>query len=648
MSQPNYKFELIIDAVSTEVAPVGDIKLTKEPADDDLFRFYLRSKLSNVRLIGSDYGLVRDVRIGDDPCQEMILRVTSQCGSDVNFTEDFSFSIYDCEWNDDVCTVDITADVEDKYKCLKRSWEDEVNFFDFATKIDTRYRLLSAHSSQFTWFNGVGNVAGPDRGGPEDTGITYDIEVQFNPFPTFDVDNPNQGWSTSRRVTVPTGIGNYYLWIRFTSTVECVDGGLPDWLTTTQSVPFEYDYTAVGCYNIIRDDCDESGTITIAWDHPYIADPGGPAEDTSDFPTAAGLGFNASLVDVVTANNLPPGSDRWYLGKDLVFDYWFWLRPDINAAYYTDYNLYNSVPLDEVLVAQVPAACDEISSVVSNFLQINPTNPSTDNYVTGEFNIYDGQYILLSQITDVVSPSSNTYQQATRMNGNLKDLLETINRTMRLFPTFVGDNLVLEHESTYLDSLAVIIDISDDENRNDYSFDIADVWAKMTYKWKTANGVEFKGLPMEYGPLCTNREKTEIKTNNYTSDIQHIVGNDDFDSDESGVVLTQCYISDDNYLWAEAGFITGAIKPNHGLSWSALHHRFHRHNRPLLVGQMNGQEVTHESSARIKEQEIPFKICCGLEITSGLVRTELGDGLINSAEINLRNNQVKFVLKHEQ
>lgn len=649
---PNHytRFEITIGAETTEINPVGDIKLTKERADDDLFRFYLRSKLSTLTLIGADYEKIATVRDSDEPCEEITITITDVCGGGDNHSETFVFSIHDCEFNDDKCEVEVSTDPDDLYRCLTRNWEDEVNLLDFTTRISSKYRVLSATSNQFTWFNGIGNVVGPDEGGPNDSGFHYDIDIAFVPFFNYDTLNPNQGWDPARRVQVATTIGTYYLWIRFITTVDCIDGGLPSFYTETQSNGLQYDYTAVGCYNIIDSDCDESGTITIAWDIPYIGGVGTPQQAPSSFPSAASLGFVDTLVTEVVNDPEPPSSLSWFLTLDSIgsFDHYFWLDPTINASYRSDQSLYNSANLEEILERQVSVACSDITEVRSNFLQVNPTTVSEENYVTEAYNLYKGTNLLLTQITDIVSPSSNTSSQATRMNGSLKSVLELLNKAFRLFPTFNGDYLDIEHESQYVSLTSVVLDLSSKRGYKSYDYELSEVWSKMSYFWKFAESPEFKGLPMTYGPSCTNREKTDVKLDNYSSDVESIVGNDTFESDENGIVITQAYIEGDNYLYSEIGVITGSIKPNHGLAWSNLHARFHRHNRPLLSGNMNGEAVTHESSARIKRQKLEHSLCCGEEIVNGLVTTELGDGLIESADINLKTNRVELSLLYEQ
>lgn len=615
------RWELTIDAVTTEVQPVNAPELALEPADDELFKFYMRPKISELTFKGSDYQLLLDKLNDASPCDDIILDVTRECSSGDDWTFQFKFSVHDAEWNEDRCQVSVKPTPNDLYECIKANWDQQINLFDNCNRWTTKYR----HTA------GLLNPGG-----------IYAVS-QFDDFPSIldwqltddstdlTVTDPTGGWFTSRRLTITGATGDYWFWIRDIMIFDCVDGALPSDFTTV--------FTSG--YNILSNDCATKGTITIVMTKFVLLG----LQDLS----LIGIGdYNITTGDFTeyaTPQAVPPSDPAIFVGE-IYTGYELYWDVSIGDIYRADTTFYNGVLLIDVANEQAGNVCADLTGIKSDFFQINPDNIDTENYVTGTYNWWNAENLFMFQITDVSTPSSAQSNQATRMESTFKSFLEMLRDMFQVYPSFDGTELIIEHESYYQN--AVIFDLSSKTGRNNYKFNLDEVFHRYDYKWLSSFNLDFKGLPMLYGPSCTNRGQKDISVNGVTTDIMHVYQNDTF-SGASGIVFMNAFYDGGNrYIFHQYGQLSNVWQPNTSLGWANLHYNFHRHNRPLITGTMNAESVNHQSALRIKEQVITSKHCCGDLIESGLVTTELGDGQIKSMKINTLTDTVEFVLLHEQ
>jgi hypothetical protein len=119
----------------------------------------------------------------------------------------------------------------------------------------------------------------------------------------------------------------------------------------------------------------------------------------------------------------------------------------------------------------------------------------------------------------------------------------------------------------------------------------------------------------------------------------------------SGIVIVDVQNSGGQMIpYVVNGYLTGVPRYNGRLGISNLHNDLHKYNRPYLTGNMNGVGTAFLSPVYNKIQnDMIVKLCCtdDYQKYNSLVRTEIGDGIIDQAEVNFSKEQIKFKLKHE-
>jgi len=68
----------------------------------------------------------------------------------------------------------------------------------------------------------------------------------------------------------------------------------------------------------------------------------------------------------------------------------------------------------------------------------------------------------------------------------------------------------------------------------------------------------------------------------------------------------------------------------------------------MTTGKVNGDTITFDSIERLKKQvELSFPACCQDIDYNGIFRTELGDGIMDTAEYEAQTGTVKINLIYE-
>lgn len=165
--------------------------------------------------------------------------------------------------------------------------------------------------------------------------------------------------------------------------------------------------------------------------------------------------------------------------------------------------------------------------------------------------------------------------------------------------------------------------------------------------------VDFIGEPIIY-KLCSGEYKKIQRTNsNLDNDINTIVNNPTGNYEKSGFMFVDLRIYNSPPSWVglatklEFGRISSLLKINGRLSTANFQYELHRHNRPTYSGIMNGITETFLSPVYKKIQsKMLAKFCCTDDFakSESLVRTELGEGKIEEAEINYTKETITFKL----
>lgn len=286
-------------------------------------------------------------------------------------------------------------------------------------------------------------------------------------------------------------------------------------------------------------------------------------------------------------------------------------------------------------------------TVSSDFFQINPANPSPDNYVINARNQYTKLYLI--QKTDVKKP--NATQPATKGIMRLDYLNESLQTLFDTRYVIEGNTLKYEHISRFNKTVKLDATIIDNGKwvvgQRKFEFDSDEMPKKQLFKAMEQNNVDFVGKPIEYFDNCTDKAN-EQKNNcqNITTDILHVIDQPDKISDE-GFVLVACEEHDGKlYLAQTTGILTNNEVGNNVLGFAQLHNYFHRHRRIRKTGILNGITTTFLSekpSKKCVDITFPFKDITLFE-PDQLVKGPLGNGEVKQALYEIKNDTLKVTL----
>lgn len=167
---------------------------------------------------------------------------------------------------------------------------------------------------------------------------------------------------------------------------------------------------------------------------------------------------------------------------------------------------------------------------------------------------------------------------------------------------------------------------------------------------------DFRGLPIFYG-YCEGDNKSIIRENKkLTLNVDSRFTDPTKVYNKDGFVFYDMnfhpgYVDSQKiFVINSADYISGNLRINGRLSTTSIQEDLHKYNRPTKSGQMNLTIQTFLSPVYRKLQEnILVKMCCKdpFEKTYSLVKTELGDGEIQEAEINYTKEIIIFKLKQQ-
>lgn len=298
------------------------------------------------------------------------------------------------------------------------------------------------------------------------------------------------------------------------------------------------------------------------------------------------------------------------------------------------------------------------AGVVSDFFEWNPIGDTPGyspgiNYVTATANKL--RWLTISQKSDIIDPLSSN---AATKGMITFDKLEIIWREVFNAYWFVdsSNRLRVEHISYFQKTVGYFANAGANAKynkaRNKYTYDKTKMPKTERFKWAESLSTDFIGADIWYDSICVNQDSNnnvaERGPNFVTTDLYYIFLFPD-DINKVGFVLMCNDFDGVNYsVNVETGLISTLLVANGHLSWANLHYHYHRHNRVLLVGYMNNLITNFFTALRSKKQkDIVIEVCCEeFDPQKYLVNTELGDGVVDEAEISYRDHKVKISLNH--
>lgn len=344
------------------------------------------------------------------------------------------------------------------------------------------------------------------------------------------------------------------------------------------------------------------------------------------------------------------------------FDIYGGAQPQ-NLGLYSSPTVFRSIDWGQSVlqVATFMGCCDEFGcyyNLTSNFFNwvddgfggtILPDDQAATNYVNVSQPNY---YLRLAAKSDIKNPSASN--PATKFMLSFDDIERIHKEMFNVYWVLEGTRLRWEHYSWFSQNMnynaVSATNLPFNLLKNKIKFATEDLPEQETFEFMEANGVDFVGLPIYYDPNCANGKKLDRGVNFVTTDTNYIILNSSSIANE-GMVLVDCFKTLPSvwYVYSAVGVLSSISNHNNRLSWANLHRDLHRHGRPFITGNMNGVDQTFLSKEPdIIQENIVTQICCEDEYEKwdSTVRTEIGDGIIDEADIDYTNELIKFKIRH--
>lgn len=313
----------------------------------------------------------------------------------------------------------------------------------------------------------------------------------------------------------------------------------------------------------------------------------------------------------------------------------------------------NGMPLKDLLTYFVSNYCG--LTVVSNFLQINPTEAFNLTYT-----FLDGLtfHHTVFQKSDVKRP--NVSGNATKAVSTFRKILLAVCNMHNLWWRIESGEFRIEHVSWFQRNPTLDTTVGDAKRRlvrtRTYTYQTEKLPRYETFKFMEDGSTDFAGLPIEYvGDCVTDNENSNRKETNVDyvqTDLELCL----FNSSDSSTKVSDdgLFIMAAKYDPVDDKYYTLAVNPvldqeyhfNNSLGWAYLHDQYYRHERLQLNGYLNGDYVhfltTRPNKKRVR---VGIRFCCsdGIDLL-GNVNTNLGQALIGQASHLLYQEELELDL----
>ncbi len=250
----------------------------------------------------------------------------------------------------------------------------------------------------------------------------------------------------------------------------------------------------------------------------------------------------------------------------------------------------------------------------SDPVYINDTAGGTLNYWTGLATRIN--HLMLSQKTDIKFP--NATDPAVTGMWTLRALLRDLFLMFKATWDIDDDgNFKIEHIS-YFPRTASTIDLSDAavdferfKKMEVYEHRDTEIPEREEFHWMDEVGTAgtfFKGVPIIYNSVCATKGKIQDwSVEDITTDLE-MISTFTNDIDDDGFVMLHCVeVGGDYYIDTDSG------RTNGHLSWTRLHENYHKIDRYLPTGNMNGvpNTVFDLPKPNVKQVVLSVRVCCG-------------------------------------
>ena len=383
--------------------------------------------------------------------------------------------------------------------------------------------------------------------------------------------------------------------------------------------------------------------------------------------------YKEFLVSVVTglSNPLPVSSSNW---KSVSL--WFFNTSSIRYTEFIDgqdYTLRDSYTLDSV----IDVLLREMGSTVrhKNTIEYSQVLYADVNPLGGfTYLDFDGGTIATDysgNIKHFLTAKSNIIageydQPSQKANASLSQILNMLRDCYRIFWHIENGKLRLEHITWYQNGgtyngiilgadLTTLVQPKNGKNwsfsQGKYEYDKEEMPERFEFGWMDDVSAPFEGKAIEMVGNFVQRGRIEdMNVNGVTTDIDFIMANPQEISKDGFCLISTVEVDGVDrvpFIERDIGYNQEVIMQNGFLSWLYLHPKFHIYDLPSDKAIINGEEVTlFYNKTRQKKQEVTFPAQNQINPLN-IIRTNLGDGIVDDFKIDMSSRIVKATIKHD-
>ena len=271
-----------------------------------------------------------------------------------------------------------------------------------------------------------------------------------------------------------------------------------------------------------------------------------------------------------------------------------------------------------------------------------------------------------------ITPKSNIVtagydQPAQKAPITLRHVFDMLRNCFRCYWYIENDLLKIEHISWFMNGGAypgtpnypvVGIDLTEqkvtrngkewDFASNKFKFDKPEMAARYQFGWMDDVTKLFEGFPIDIVSKYVNPDSIEeINVQKFTSDIDYILLNPG-DISKDGFVLLAAIEESGQYVLPYVNFMVGTndhYLQNAYVAFCMLQ-AYYAYDMPARYYSINGVQLTANGIKKLKNQTVSFPSLTDPDLVE-LVKTNLGNGMIQKLSINLSSRNVNATLVYD-
>lgn len=387
----------------------------------------------------------------------------------------------------------------------------------------------------------------------------------------------------------------------------------------------------------------------------------------------AGKYYKEFLVSVVTglSNPLPVSSSNWRATS-----LWFFNTLDIRYTEFIDgedFELRDAYPLHSVIQTLLKTIGSTV--VFGNTTEFSEFLYATTNPLGGfTYLDFDGGTIATSYAGNLhyfLTPKTNILvgdydQPAQKAEVTLNQILGMLRDVFKVYWHVDNGMLRLEHVSWYQKGgtytgtnvgadLTDLIQPRNGKNwnfyQNKWEFEKENMPERFEYGWMDDVSAPFEGNAIEIVSNYVQRGKIEdMNVNGITTDIDFAMANPQTMSRDGLCLISTVLLSGEYripFIEMDIGYNQEVVMQNGFLSFLYLHPKFHTYDLPSDNVIINGQQQTlFQNITKRKKQEVTYPATQIINPYQ-LVRTGLGDGIVDKLKIDMESRIIKATIKHD-